>query len=247
MLDFSGFAGRTVRAAGLGEVLFDVYASGPRLGGAPANFAFHCAENGLKAAVISSVGDDELGEKAREQLSPRFLPALLLPNDRQTGFVKVEVDARGVPSYSFADDTAYDNIPLADSALELVRSLDLICFGTLAQRGEVSRRTIMALLDAMPEGSLRVFDVNLRGEYYSREVIEDSLRRTDVFKCNEESCRSSAAWKDLGAVIRTDSMSSSGKGASSASFAPRERDRAQCGSTVISRSCQRRRLRSLTP
>ena len=186
MLDFSGFAGRTVRAAGLGEVLFDVYASGPRLGGAPANFAFHCAENGLKAAVISSVGDDELGEKAREQLSLRFLPALLLPNDRQTGFVKVDVDASGVPSYTFAEDTAYDNIPLAESAMEMVRSLDLICFGTLAQRGEVSRRTIMALLDAMPEGSLRVFDVNLRGEYYSREVIEDSLRRTDVFKCNED-------------------------------------------------------------
>ena len=186
MLDFSGFAGRTVRAAGLGEVLFDVYASGPRLGGAPANFAFHCAENGLKAAVISSVGDDELGEKAREQLSLRFLPALLLPNDRQTGFVKVDVDASGVPSYTFAEDTAYDNIPLAESAMEMVRSLDLICFGTLAQRGEVSRRTIMALLDAMPKRSLRGFDVNLRSDYYSREVIEEPLRRTDILKCNED-------------------------------------------------------------
>ena len=158
MLDFSGFAGRKVRAAGLGEVLFDVYASGPRLGGAPANFAFHCAENGLKAAVISSVGDDELGEKAREQLSLRFLPALLLPNDRQTGFVKVDVDASGVPSYTFAEDTAYAR----------------------------AARPIMALLDAMPKRSLRVFDVNLRSDYYSREVIEESLRRTDILKCNED-------------------------------------------------------------
>ena len=186
MLDFSGFAGRTVRAAGLGEVLFDVYASGPRLGGAPANFAFHCAQNGLKAAVISSVGDDELGEKAREQLSLRFLPALLLPNEHQTGFVKVDIHRKGVPSYTFAEDTAYDHIPLTESAMEMVRSLDLICFGTLAQRGEVSRRAIMALLDAMPKRSLRVFDVNLRSDYYSREVIEDSLRRTDILKCNED-------------------------------------------------------------
>ena len=186
MLDFSGFAGRKVRSAGLGEVLFDVFASGPRLGGAPANFAFHCAQNGLAAAVISSVGNDELGEKAREQLAMHFLPALLLRNDRQTGFVKVDVDAAGVPSYTFAEDTAYDNIPLAESALAMVRSLDLICFGSLAQRGEVSRKTIMALLDAMPEGSLRVFDVNLRRNYYSRAVIEESLRRTDIFKCNED-------------------------------------------------------------
>ncbi|MDY6335646.1 MAG: PfkB family carbohydrate kinase [Succinivibrionaceae bacterium] len=120
MLDFSGFAGRKVRAAGLGEVLFDVFASGSRLGGAPANFAFHCAQNGLEAAVISSVGNDELGERAREQLAMHFLPALLLRNDHKTGFVKVDVDAAGVPSYAFAEDTAYDNIPLAESALEMV-------------------------------------------------------------------------------------------------------------------------------
>ena len=186
MLDFSGFAGRKVRAAGLGEVLFDVFASGSRLGGAPANFAFHCAQNGLEAAVISSVGNDELGERAREQLAMHFLPALLLRNDHKTGFVKVDVDAAGVPSYAFAEDTAYDNIPLAESALEMVRHLDLICFGTLAQRGDVSRKTIMALLDAMPEGALRVFDVNLRREYYSREVIEESLRRAEIVKCNED-------------------------------------------------------------
>jgi fructokinase len=186
MLDFAKFKGRRLRCAGLGEVLFDLLPSGPRLGGAPANFAFHCRQNGLDAAVVSAVGRDELGEKAREELALRFVPALLLENEHETGYVKVALDEQGVPSYAFAEDTAYDNIRLTPGALEMARRLDLSCFGTLAQRCEMSRRSLMALLDAMPKASLRIFDVNLRGKYYSGAVIEDSLKRAQILKCNDE-------------------------------------------------------------
>ncbi|MBO5566132.1 MAG: carbohydrate kinase [Succinivibrio sp.] len=186
MLDFSKFKGKKVKCAGVGEVLFDVFPTGPKIGGAPANFAYHCRQNGLEAIAISSVGNDELGYQARNLLAARFLPALLMENSKETGAVKVSLSADGVPTYTFVEDTAYDNIPLTDTALGVARQLDLMCFGSLAQRGSVSHKTIMALLDVMPKGALRVFDVNLRRTYYSREIIEDSLKRTDIFKCNED-------------------------------------------------------------
>ncbi len=186
MLDFSKFKGKKVKCAGVGEVLFDVFPTGPKIGGAPANFAYHCRQNGLEAIAISSVGNDELGYQARNLLAARFLPALLMENSKETGAVKVSLSADGVPTYTFVEDTAYDNIPLTETALGVARQLDLMCFGSLAQRGSVSHNTIMALLDVMPKGALRVFDVNLRRTYYSREIIEDSLKRTDIFKCNED-------------------------------------------------------------
>lgn len=185
MLDFSKFKSKKIKCAGVGEVLFDVFPSGPKIGGAPANFAYHCRQNGLEAVAISSVGKDELGFRARDWLAARFLPALLLENDKVTGAVNVSLSSDGVPAYTFVEDTAYDNIPLSGVAIKLARELDLMCFGSLAQRSEVSHKTIMALLDAMPAGSLRIFDVNLRREYYSEAVIEESLKRTDIFKCNE--------------------------------------------------------------
>ncbi len=186
MIDFSKFANKKIKCAGVGEVLFDVFPTGPKIGGAPANFAYHCIQNGLCAIAISSVGDDELGFKARDLLAERFLPALLINNDKVTGAVNVALSEKGVPTYTFVEDTAYDNIPLTESALKVAAELDMMCFGSLAQRGATTHKTIMALLDAMPKGSIRVFDVNLRREYYSKEIISESLKRTDIFKCNED-------------------------------------------------------------
>lgn len=186
MLDFSKYQGKRIKCAGLGEVLFDVLPTGAKIGGAPANFAFHCKQQGLEAMAISSVGKDALGFKARDLLACKFLPALLLENDKQTGAVNVDLSADGVPTYTFLEDTAYDNIPLTPMLLETAKSLDMVCFGSLAQRNRSSHGTIMAFLDVMKEEALKVFDVNLRREYYSQEVIEDSLKRSDVFKCNED-------------------------------------------------------------
>ncbi len=186
MLDLTKFHNRTVTCAGIGEVLFDVFKTGPKIGGAPANFAYHCMQHGQKALVISAVGHDELGFLARNILASNFLPALILDSDKQTGAVNVSLDDNGTPSYSFLEDTAYDNIYQNDLVLEVVKKLDVACFGSLAQRGLVTRTTLMSLLDAMPKDSIRVFDVNLRREYYSKEVIEESLKRTEIFKCNED-------------------------------------------------------------
>lgn len=186
MLDFSKFQGKRIKCAGLGEVLFDVLPTGAKIGGAPANFAFHCKQQGLDAMAISSVGKDALGFKARDLLACNFLPALLLENDKQTGAVNVDLSEDGVPTYTFLDDTAYDNIPLTPLLLETAKSLDMVCFGSLAQRNRPSHGTIMAFLDVMKEESIKVFDVNLRREYYSKNVIEESLKRSDVFKCNED-------------------------------------------------------------
>ena len=186
MLDFSKYKNKTIKCAGLGEVLFDVYPTGPKIGGAPANFAYHCQQNGLRAMAISSVGKDALGFMARDLLAERFLPALLLENAKPTGAVHIILSTDGVPAYTFVDDTAYDNIPTTEALLEVARHLDMCCFGSLAQRNIVSHKTIMQFLDAMPEDSLKIFDVNLRRDYYSKEVIEESLKRAQIFKCNED-------------------------------------------------------------
>lgn len=186
MLDIAKFKAKRIKCAGLGEVLFDVFPSGPKIGGAPANFAYHCRQNGLEAMAISSVGKDELGFKARDLLAARFLPALLLENDKPTGAVNVSLSEDGVPTYNFLERTAYDNIPLSEVVLEVAKDLDMICFGTLAQRSTASHKTIMNILDFMREGAIRIFDVNLRRQYFCRDVIESSLKRTDVLKCNED-------------------------------------------------------------
>lgn len=116
----------------------------------------------------------------------QILTCIAFRNDKQTGAVNVDLSADGVPTYTFLEDTAYDNIPLTPLLLETAKSLDMVCFGSLAQRNRASHGTIMAFLDVMKEDALKVFDVNLRREYYSKEVIEDSLKRSDVFKCNED-------------------------------------------------------------
>lgn len=185
MLDFSKFKNRRLRGAGIGEVLFDVYPTGPKLGGAPANFAFHCKELGVDALMISSVGRDELGFAARDLLAAEFLPALLPDNDHPTATVQVSMSSGGIPDYTFAADTAFDHLPLTDLMLQTAKRLDMVCFGSLAQRSAPSHQTIQALLAALPAGALRVFDVNLRGNYYCKHIIETSLASTDILKCNE--------------------------------------------------------------
>ncbi len=186
MLDIQRFKGQKIKCAGVGEVLFDVYPTGAKIGGAPANFAYFCMLHSLKALVISAVGHDALGFEARNYLAARFLPALLMDSDRPTGTVNVELSEDSVPAYTFASDTAYDNIKVNSAVLDTVKTLNMICFGTLAQRSEISHQSIMQILDAMPKDSIRIYDVNLRREFYSKKIIADSMARAEVLKCNED-------------------------------------------------------------
>lgn len=173
---------------GIGEVLWDVLPEGKKLGGAPANFAYHAGQFGLDSVAVSAIDDDVLGAEIEENLRQKGVNHHLSRVGYPTGTVMVEVDSAGIPQYEIKEDVAWDNIPFSDSLRELAARTVAVCFGSLAQRNEVSRATINAFLDAMPadDGRLVVFDVNLRQHFYDREVLEQSFRRCNVLKINDE-------------------------------------------------------------
>lgn len=187
MLNLTKFYNRKLKFAGLGEILFDIYNGDEKLGGAPANFAYHCIKHGFESIVISAVGNDVLGQKALLQLGKKFLPCYIPITSYKTGFVNIKLDENKVPTYSFLDDSAYDHIPLTDDLLSLAKSIDVVCFGSLAQRNKESANTIQRFLKAMDkEHSLKIFDVNLRANFFNKEIINSTLSLSNVVKCNED-------------------------------------------------------------
>jgi fructokinase len=173
---------------GIGEVLWDMLPAGPELGGAPANFAYHAQAMGARAQVVTRVGNDVLGDEVRRRLRRMNLPTATVQVDdqRPTGTVEVSLDDEGVPRFTIRENVAWDGLLVTEEALEAVRTADAVCFGTLAQRNPISRSAIQRLLAAIPKTVLRVFDINLRQEFYSREVIEQSLRFANVLKLNDD-------------------------------------------------------------
>lgn len=173
---------------GLGEILWDVLPEGKKLGGAPANFAWHVCQFGLNGCAVSAIGDDRLGEEILEKLAEKNMHVCLEKTPYPTGSVIVELDDEGVPRYDIKQGVAYDNLPWTKNIEEIARETKAVCFGSLAQRNPVARETIYRFLDNMPsnEDSLRIFDINLRQEFYNKDVIRDSLRRCNVLKINDE-------------------------------------------------------------
>lgn len=173
---------------GLGEALWDVLPEGKKLGGAPANFAFHAGQFGLDSIAVSAVGEDDLGEETLKEFGNKQLNYLMPRVPYPTGTVQVTVDAQGVPSYDIKEGVAWDNIPFTKDIEEVARHCQAVCWGSLAQRNAASRATINKFLDNMPDDGhqLRIFDINLRQHFYSTDVIEDSLRRCNVLKINDE-------------------------------------------------------------
>ena len=175
---------------GLGEILWDIFPDGPRFGGAPCNFACSAAElsrNRARARMVSCVGRDELGTRAIEQLTERGVTASAVQtDDRDTGQVLVEVDDRGAASYRFAENSAWDHVAWSDDLRVLAEGCDAVCFGTLGQRGEVSRQTIRRFVESVPPKCLRVLDINLRAPFDSDAVILESLPLANVLKLNDE-------------------------------------------------------------
>jgi fructokinase len=172
---------------GIGEVLWDLLPAGRQLGGAPANFAYHARALGAEAWVVSRVGRDEAGRDLLRRLEQLGLRTDTVEEDpaAPTGTVTVEVGPDGQPHFTIHENVAWDRIAGEEGGRRAVAAADAVCFGTLGQRGEVSRRSIRALLRAAPAGSLRILDVNLREDHYSREVIEESLALASVLKVNE--------------------------------------------------------------
>ena len=171
---------------GIGEALFDCLPEGRKLGGAPANFAYHVSQFGLNGCAVSAIGDDELGREIIDKFNAVQLKHILPVAEQPTGTVKVTLDDKGVPQYEICLGVAWDNIPLTNEMLDIAHQAQAVCFGSLAQRSERSRETIQAFLDAMPEDALKVFDINLRQSWYTAEVIVESLQRANVLKINDE-------------------------------------------------------------
>ncbi len=173
---------------GMGEALWDVLPEGKKIGGAPANFAYHVSQFGLPGMAVSAVGDDALGKEIRENFTSKELKHHLATVPYATGTVQVELDPNGVPQYEIKENVAWDNIPWTPELEEIARNTKAVCFGSLAQRNVVSRETIGRFLDTMPRGedSLVVFDVNLRQGFYTKEILCESMQRCNVLKINDE-------------------------------------------------------------
>ncbi len=171
---------------GLGEALWDCLPEGRKLGGAPANFAYHTSQFGNEAYAVSAVGNDELGDETIQAFEEKQLNYALPRVDFPTGTVQVTLDGDGIPSYDIKEGAAWDNIPFTPELEALARRSRAVCFGSLAQRSEVSRQTIYRFLDSTPKDCLRIFDINLRQNFYSKEIIRESLRRCNILKINDE-------------------------------------------------------------
>ncbi len=173
---------------GMGEALWDVLPEGKKIGGAPANFAYHVSQFGLKSCAVSAVGDDPLGRELLDNFKQRGVTYSIETVPYPTGTVQVEIDQAGVPQYEIKENVAWDNIPYTSALEELAKRTRAVCFGSLAQRNVVSRETINRFLDAMPadSGRLIVFDVNLRQGFYNKEILCNSMKRCNILKINDE-------------------------------------------------------------
>lgn len=173
------------KVVGLGEVLWDLLPGGRQLGGAPANFAYHARMLGADGRIISRVGDDEAGRDIIECLKELGVPTECIERDHEapTSTVSVQVAPDGQPQFTIHENVAWDRIS-GDTGRSLVAEADAVCFGTLAQRNHTSRRAIQALLKATRPDCLRIFDINLRQQFFSRDVIETSLALSNVLKVN---------------------------------------------------------------
>lgn len=173
---------------GMGEALWDCLPDGRKIGGAPANFAYHVGQFGFESLAVSAIGDDELGREIVDKFNQRNLNFRLDTVAYPTGTVQVTLDEKGIPCYEIKENVAWDNIPYSAELEEIARDCRAVCFGSLAQRSEVSRNTINSFLDAMPDGedTYKIFDINLRQHFYCKETIVNSLNKCNVLKINDE-------------------------------------------------------------
>jgi fructokinase len=173
---------------GLGELLWDFLPGGREMGGAPANFAYIANLLGDRTVVASRLGNDDLGEEARQKLKRLGLTSEYVQADQAhpTGTVQVGVDGAGQPRFDIVEGVAWDFLEWTPEWMELAGKADSVCFGSLAQRSPISRVTIRKFLLATRAAAVRIFDVNLRQNFYSAEVLRESLKLANVAKVNHE-------------------------------------------------------------
>jgi fructokinase len=174
------------KVAGIGEVLWDQLLQGDVLGGAPANVAYHAGQLGAKSYIISAVGNDKLGNEIISRLSTKSINLFISRVAYPTGTVKVTLDDKGVPDFVITKDVAWDYIELTDESSNLASQLDAVCFGSLAQRNSVSHNAITKFLNLVPENTVKIFDINLRQNFYDKQLINDSLTISNILKINDD-------------------------------------------------------------
>jgi fructokinase len=179
-------AKRTI--VGLGELLWDLLPSGKQLGGAPANFAYITNLLGDVGISASRVGRDSLGDEALQRLAQLGLSAAAVQLDpiHPTGTVKVEIDSSGQPRFDISEPVAWDFLEWTSSWRKLAKEADAVCFGSLAQRSPQSRSTIRKFLQASRPEAIRIFDVNLRQNFYSAPILAESMELATIVKLNHE-------------------------------------------------------------
>jgi len=185
---------------GLGELLWDIFPSGRKFGGAPANFAFHAQNLGGDSSIISSVGDDDLGKDIMNHLGALDLKTRYLQIDKHhpTGSVEIKLDDEGKPDYIIHEDVAWDNIQFIADLEQLAKQADAICFGSLAQRSAISAKTIQKFISLVPNNGLKVFDINLRQAFYDKDTITASLEKCNCLKLNDDELPVVASYFGLG-------------------------------------------------
>lgn len=173
--------------AGVGEILWDVLGDVEKLGGAPVNFVYHANCLGATGIPVTTIGNDERGQRALDVLIHHGIctDAISLDTDHPTGYVTADVDDLGVAHYAFPDEIAWDYLHLNAFARLIARNLTAVCFGTLAQRSPTAKRSIRQFINQMPARAVKVFDLNLRQNFYDRELIEASLKTCNVLKLND--------------------------------------------------------------
>lgn len=174
---------KSIHVVAIGEILWDMLPEEKRLGGAPANFIFYCNELGLNAHLISAVGNDELGKELLSEIP--FNKDFISVNSKPTSKVEVKLES-GIPSYNIIEEVAWDFLELDESVKDTLQHCQAICFGTLAQRSIQSKEIIQEVLKIVPDHCMKIFDVNLRQNYYSLECLIESFQKANFLKINEE-------------------------------------------------------------
>ena len=169
-----------------GEILFDVYPDYKKLGGAPFNFLYHIKKLTDKGNFISRVGNDQLGEDIIRFMKSNMISTDLIQKDNShpSGTANANLDEKKVPHWEIALNCAYDFIDQKDNLLTVIENdTDCLYFGTLVQRSERSRQTLQSLFGM---GKKYFCDLNIRQDFYTEKIIEESLKAADVLKLNKE-------------------------------------------------------------
>ncbi|WP_372760641.1 carbohydrate kinase [Pseudoalteromonas sp.] len=178
-------ADKNVTVSCFGEVLWDCFDSGKRLGGAPLNMCVRINSLGIKADMLSAVGNDELGTELLTEISNKGVSCdyITINNAKKTSTVAVTLDSSGSARYDIVADTAWDNIALSDALINKVKRSDVFVFGSLVGRSDTSLNTLKKLVDV---ANFKVFDVNLRAPHYTLTTLVDLMTKADFIKLNDE-------------------------------------------------------------